>query len=514
MVLDIEISAQNGQGEGTMMEFIKQHMASILQPFADHVDALHRAHNELVNDFKAAEERATNRQKQLNEQKDLIKGLRDDLDSTSDQADATQTALKKTNEEKDALETAHRNTQTHLEAVEKHLHATADSLQTLTHAHQGSQEAIENLKAGLAKTDANIAKKMGPGIQKLRADLDELTSAHKATSLLLKKTADLSEGTRGEFQTHLKNSEQEQFKNKEAFATTNSHITYLTTMLEEMKKRYQTQTDLYRATNAMVGPMGTQMAEMQHKQEGMHGQQKETMSNVASLDGRVKALDKKLAELMALFGADQDNKAPNLTGDVKYLHEKAKEFINNFEDLEQTTKKQEEDLQQGDRRTTALESGQSRLWQVVRKLEEFIGAERQPSIEPKQELGARAMLRFQQAVQQVSITAKQKAMKTKLEDHDRKFEKTHSDLQTTNEELEATEQRVATLESDLAATINDVMKLKNGLDLTQEYWAGLRNGLRETHKNVAVENKMLPSSPARPATSTLPKIEKGALTAR
>merc|ERR1711879_857877 len=79
-------------------------------------------------------------------------------------------------------------------------------------------------------------------------------------------------------------------------------------------------------------------------------------------------------------------------------------------------------------------------------------------------------------------------------------------LHGTGKDVEIAGGRMDSLEKDLTCARGDVSKLRETLDLTQEYWKGLTKGFRQTHRSVAVENEMFSSKGA--IGTTLPALTK------
>jgi len=362
-----------------------------------------------------------------------------------------------------------------------------------------------------------VSKKVQPTIKKLKKELDDLAAAHKDIEHLLKSTAPIGERARQEVQSLAQACEQDQARTREQLASLNSSNTQLLATLKELKDRWQTSTDLYRSTNAMVAPIGTQIAELQNFLQVLQGQQRSAASGMSALQGQIATVAEavqKLKQEGSAFGS------VNVQNEIKTLHATAGEHASNLGSLEQTTKTQQGLLQKADSRAMALEEGQAKLFELTRKLQEEIGTEQTLADGPREsapnDIKELAVLRFQQAVHNISIKMKQAQLKLQVEETGSELEQTKSQLHRKAEELTATEARVASLESDLAATQEMVSTLKSGLDQTEAHWKGLRNGFRETHRTVAIENRMLPHVGSnRPSTTPgLPDIRHSPLTPR
>merc|ERR1712039_900350 len=84
------------------------------------------------------------------------------------------------------------------------------------------------------------------------------------------------------------------------------------------------------------------------------------------------------------------------------------------------------------------------------------------------------------------------------------FQAQEAEMVKTNKALHSTGKD---LEKSLTCVRGDVSKLRDTLDLTQEYWKGLTKGFRQTHRHVAVESDIF-SSKGAVGTAQLPALTK------
>jgi len=126
-----------------------------------------------------------------------------------------------------------------------------------------------------------------------------------------------------------------------------------------------------------------------------------------------------------------------------------------------------------------------------------------PSPDPAAGKNMAALMKFQSAVNAMSIKERQREFKKRMDNHDEDLALHTKKLQEHKHELDIKGQRVTMLEQNVANTNKLVDELKAGLELTEEYWKGLSGGFRDTHKSVNVTNELLPPK----ANFTLPSLQ-------
>merc|ERR1712203_114912 len=84
------------------------------------------------------------------------------------------------------------------------------------------------------------------------------------------------------------------------------------------------------------------------------------------------------------------------------------------------------------------------------------------------------------------------------------FEKTNAEFERMNLELDGVGGRVHCLEATQTEFERQLSQLNDGLGVSQEYWKGLTQGLKDTHRSIAVDGEMLPQKGTH--TTSLPAL--------
>lgn len=502
------------KGELTMMDFIKKHMGEILRPFAEHVDQLHKAVDQLGTDLEATDASVTEAHDQLNRHTKVLGEIRQDLDTTTDRSLKTQAGLEKTNAEKALLEADHTETKLQLGRVNAR---TIDTVAHMEKLQTQSDETAANLgkvKTGLASTDAHIKNDLEPSMHNHTEELQSLEANQQATAKLLAEVKNYGQNTHEEFNTFVDARERLNRKDQETFDHVHRQMAHLSTMLTETINRLNTHANHLKTTNATVRPMKAQIEDLINGQQVLQLQHRDTSVQVNDIRGILDGCEAEVKQLKQFMGASQQGE--NVHETISNMGAVLKKHATALGDINEVVKRHDDMVGGLDRRIPKLERGVAHLETQVKGLQDQVGIEAPPppamSAAPSgggdRELpgamqGMAALMKFQAAVNTVSIRERLKQYKMRIDNHDRDFESTNSRLQDTKRELEVKGQRVAVLEKELAMTNKLVDELKAGLELTEEYWKGLSGGFRETHKSINIEQALLPPK----AALTLPVLK-------
>jgi len=518
--LDVQVSRDRSHGETTMMDFISKHMGEILRPFAEHVDQLHKAVGSLGDELQENNEKTSDAHKQLSFHMNLLTELRNDLDRTTFQANTTQAGLEQTNLEKAALEADHKETKFNLGRVSLRLSDTMTHVEMLQGQVDKLLEALGNVEKDLANTNQHITTNLEPVLKKHGDDISKLEGDQEATAKLLTETKMFGEHAHREFLVHVEERAKLNRRDQETFDHIHGQMSHMSTMLNENISRVNTHANHLKTTNGLVRPLKSQVEELLNRTHVLQLQQRDTSTHVAHLQALLAQLDADHRDLKAKFGGE--DKGPNLHQSVADLEAKVKKHQNTLWNVEETIKDHNESRTQHDRRIDRLEDHTSILQQQTRGLQDQVGvdppaatpkavpqARSQPQTmvvpEPKSAKNMGALMKFQSAVNQMSVKERLREYKKRLDGHDQDLAGHIKKWQDQKFEMELKGQRVSVLEKDLANANKVIDELKAGLELTEEYWKGLSGGFRETHKTVNINNELLPS-PTK-GSVTLPSLQ-------
>eukprot|EP00747_Dinoflagellata_sp_TGD_P087504 gnl/TRDRNA2_/TRDRNA2_163651_c0_seq1.p1 gnl/TRDRNA2_/TRDRNA2_163651_c0~~gnl/TRDRNA2_/TRDRNA2_163651_c0_seq1.p1 ORF type:complete len:652 (-),score=180.81 gnl/TRDRNA2_/TRDRNA2_163651_c0_seq1:14-1900(-) len=208
----MSISSQNEVGSGGMMSFFRAHMTSILQPFADNVEELHKMVFNMTDTILELRTRIDANSSAISEQGAQLTGVRADLQSTSQLLASTKASLETTIAEKAELEAAVKNFQ----LVSKQTLSKVDTVSGLI------QHSIDELKSGHEKTGREIVK-----LQKMEKEVKSDISRNN----------DSAEKLKGKFEAIEKRSDKIEEALKSNKLSFDNHVVKAESLLEEQKER-------------------------------------------------------------------------------------------------------------------------------------------------------------------------------------------------------------------------------------------------------------------------------------
>jgi hypothetical protein len=115
-------------------------------------------------------------------------------------------------------------------------------------------------------------------------------------------------------------------------------------------------------------------------------------------------------------------------------------------------------------------------------------------------------LAAKKAVDSMSLLAKQKQAIATIEEHAVVIKEWTETLGMLTESKDDHGKRIEHLEIYRSENGGEVRKLRQGLELSQEYWKGLSNGLKETRRKVHMDNDFVPNARSLALNCTLPPL--------
>jgi len=524
--LDVHVSREKTKGELTMNDFIKKHMAEILRPFAERVDDLQKAVSTLGEDLLDNNEKTDDAHKQLAFHMKLLTELRSDLDRTTERAKLTQAGLEKTNAEKAILEADHRETKAKLERVNNRLTDTVAHLEKLQVDHNATADALGQTEQNLVKTNHHITKQLEPVLQRHGDEIGSLEQNQQSTAQLLGETKLFGERAHQEFLAHVDERAKLNKKDQETFVSINEQMAHMSTMLTENINRLNTHANHLKTTNALIRPLKSQVEELMNGTHVLQLQQRDNSTHIEHLQALGDQHEATLNQLRDKFG--RGDKGAGLYSVLEDLQAKVQKQQATLMDVEETVRGHTESRASNTKRIEQLERSTGVLQQQTKTLQDQVGVDAPapsmqmpmpmpmpqpvakdvaqpliPSPDPAAGKNMAALMKFQSAVNAMSIKERQREFKKRMDNHDEDLALHTKKLQEHKHELDIKGQRVTMLEQNVANTNKLVDELKAGLELTEEYWKGLSGGFRDTHKSVNVTNELLPPK----ANFTLPSLQ-------
>lgn len=540
------VSDEVGLGEGTMSDFINQHMQNILQPFAEHVDQLHRSVDLLETDLQVTTDTANANKADIASHAALLAGLRSDLDGTTRRGHATQQSLEQTIKEKALLEADHQQSKARISAAEDKIRTLVWNVETLDRCTQDLRASLDKVTAAQSATEANLARDVYPTLAKHDAGISSVTHAHAATAQLLASTRAFAESIDREHKDFSRTCERQWRQDEEAFGHMNKTISDLSSALRENSNRIATHGDQVRTTNAKVRPLIVRIEQVEGLYQSVGEHRKEAIRDIAEMHERLSAQKEMIDKIVEKFGEDDPRKAKNIFDSVQKMSEQLTKHSQQLDRMDTTTRSTGKKVDEVDERSMQQGERHDDLVRRTVKVEDILGVDHHtfdgsvpstpmasgmtprgstsgrhaggmipasPSRNTRAtshniQFGMGMPLSVERNMKEWSISTGQKHAVRRIDATATAVAKTHAKLEQAITEHSNTEERVQTLEEELSLTNDMVAKLSASLDLKQEYWQGLSKGFRDVHRTVVVDNEMLPARSN--LASTLPVLGKTA----
>jgi len=351
-------------------------------------------------------------------------------------------------------------------------------------------------------------------------------AALKATAQLLAATKRFSEDAHDEFKGFVEATEKKDRKNKEQFERTDERITHLSTMLTETINRLNTHANHLRTTNGAVRPLQEHFDKMATSQHQMTNTQRDHGAALDRLQRGVDLIHLHIDEMTGKLGKSDSGKGVrDVYEEVLRLKTTVEHHSTTMSVMESNVNGAVQALPNHDKRLLLLEQGNDHNHDQIKHLQNTIGVEKKevpppPPLKQEEQVvqtravplpkriikeGPDIMKRkaFIDVVNQVSMRERQKQYKDRLEEQGNQLENVQKGLNETNKELhDKMGLRVKMLEAKMNNLVPTVDQLKNGMELTEEYWKGLSHGLRESHKMVAVDKELIKEHKEQPRSTS------------
>lgn len=470
----MEISTDTAHGHDSMTAFIRRHMSSILQPFADHVDDLHKAVSQVKANVADIDSRTSTNTEQLRQHQELFKDMQSYQRKIANDVSTLESELKKTNREKAELEADHRETQARVNAHNDRHNEADKKMQAMENRVNDVVHQQEQFMQDRAVMDDKILNKLEPTLERLSGSLASLDHAHGETAQLLQATKIYSERRGNDLDAFIKAYELQHSRDQKSFVEVSRHVSELGAHLKVTNQKMQTNADHHKTINKILGPLKAQVEQMEDAQKSLQTQQDDNSRHVTDIWMRFQSLCSTTDDLTKRQWKNEETvkRLMRLQDVVTNMHELVTKNANTIKELSKVSDSHVEFISKADTRATSIENNTDDLRaQTARLMVKFTNfeagwAESQPAQRQRasNEFGSQA----------------------------RRFQDIESRLQKSSGDIGNVVARLRSLEKESAAANEQVAKLSIGMDLTQEYWKGLSNGFRETHKSVVVDNEMLP----------------------
>lgn len=594
----MSLSDQTGMGEDSMMSFFRSYMTSILQPFAENVEELHKVVTNNAQNVNDLGGRIDSTLLTFDEFRETIAGVRADLDPVIPRVDATQALLDTTIADKASLQGDFEASKMKISELEVRMAEAQTSIEELQKSLKDTRCRVGKCVDEQAKTDRELLR-MQANTERLPSEIAALSSAHENTSQSL-SSAKVSlqnsiEHLQANSKARAKDHKDLQTKLEESMDSIESRFRPLDERHEEVKRHLQSHQDMHKIHDAAVEALQERLK----AHDGGHEEHRDKINkiDVALTDHNVRAVEtgenvRKVIQIMEEAAQETRdsisgvvNQILDLASSIKQLQERVhividkndeKDFIQLLQEdmelasarcerldklmgLEPLTKENlneeagvvfvggvmltSEQLAEFKQQFKDLDKdgsgniGKNDIVELLKSLghedppmdiideiladldtdnsgevscDEFCVLMAKMS-GPDGKVDVDKM--YRRKSEGKSLEAAQRELFSMVPQHAERIHEHKVIIDKEQTKLIQTDQRVHSIEKDYLELLNEVRKLREGLDLNQEYWKGLSRGLKETKKNVHKEGEgeMLPSATrlrnalppltARPATA-------------
>eukprot|EP00440_Ansanella_granifera_P052971 gb/GFBE01057430.1/.p1 GENE.gb/GFBE01057430.1/~~gb/GFBE01057430.1/.p1 ORF type:complete len:533 (+),score=146.66 gb/GFBE01057430.1/:1-1599(+) len=493
--LALEVSDKTGMGEETMMSFIHQHLASILQPFADHVDQLHSAVEKLGSDLADTTAKADRHGQLLQENDLVVRAVKADLDGTKRRANEAkehhQTQLDELAARISALEVELPKARADTSALDDRHRQTHGKVLDLEQELKGAELSISRIMLDLEQADERLAQKQQAAIEQLRAETVKLATMHQGLSQALSKVEKQADKNRSELDTFLEQYRRQRKKDDKSFKDINATTSSLNSKLEHSDVQAKTQAAYAEVLKEDLTTLQRRHEQTMRMQTVQERQQKESNEQQAAFHERLNVLKGDIQNVMEALGLIEG--AANLVETVKSLTQTVDGNVVSIGKLDEESQQHFKQAEQASYRLDELDKVEPRLQKADQEMNEklskrldhlyeLIYQNEQKDNDQREMVLSEATARAQAHVKYMA----------KFDEQAEENAKVSTLLQKLDTGLDATDVRVGALEVRFPPVEDQLSKLGGSMNLTQEYWKGLTRGFQETHRKVAVDKEILP----------------------
>lgn len=496
--LRVEVSDQNGMGEDTMGEFVREHLASILRPFADHLDQLHRSVASLGDRLQETALVANDNTAELGNQARLATGFRRDLARLGQQLEDAHGGLEALRGDRDALRGDLDGARAELRALELEHRGTADAVTASQQEIKGASLRIDRLN-GLCMDIGPICEKkvaaLGDVLRQERRE--ELETSRKAAEALAQGLADSRREAQEGLQKLKELMERRGREDRKRLDQLESAANRLDVLAKNNKEHIESQGVRSDAIKKTLSECQSRVDQALKAQAALEGRQSNTSSDVKDIKMRLEQTAASVKMLVENLGLTEGAKMGSIYDNIRELKDSTRQAHKGIEVVETKLRGQSARLTSEAQRTDLLERGLGEAREMLQRDDERIRA-LQAAVNQSEEED-----RLEAERKEAQLAAERKAVADRLGALEGGLASAGGQIQRQREDLDAATARVRGVEDSLSSTGEQVAKLGNSLDLTQEYWKGLAKGFRDTHRTVAVDNTLLPTPPPPPLGTRL-----------
>jgi len=571
--------AENGNGESSMMDYVRNYMMGILTPYATSVDELRTSVANIADDVVVTLKTTAEHGELLQKHKKIIAGLRSDVNGSMDRISKLESELEITNEQKAALASDHETVKRHVAKLDERLDQAHEHLTKLDQGLTDTDVRLGKLNEVQSQFKRVLGEDVQPALQTAVTDLACLDNAHKrATNLLYEVKASLDnniqdhKGLAQKFEAECENNTGNLSDLDTKLRTVDTSVTEAHSQL---KSRLEHNREHDKAIQSLIRRLETQWSAHAHEKERQdladsrlteHDSQTHDMAKsidkllafekkfssrrdltesvdelssiLAERTAEIKRLKDELATLATKLGNEEGRilslEAGFQQGEVRFGRLEKSVGISKMSIPEKSTMALREVFMKFDKDGTGIittaglsdvmiQLGMAPSEEFLTQMVDWVDSDGSGVIEfsefcsmmgdilgPDGDVDPKK-LTPEYAIESMSLKAKNKSNGLTIVEHTEQIRTHHQDIeQLKGLDLKSNLQKLWT---EQATTNRQLEKLRQGLELTQEYWKGMTKGLRETKMTAKQEGERMQKSnkiyEKGTNTPTLPAIAQG-----
>lgn len=494
-----------GGAEYSMKVFIQEHMTSILEPLADHIQELHHELEGMLEDIRQLNGKADKSLEVLGDHDRRLLTLAASIARNSEDLNLTKAGL---NDLGEALAVARNGD----EEVQAALRRTEGQVQALASVGKELRKSMEELEGRNRQLQLQVSESsvlhlgFSDRLSEVKSMYEGLGQRHLDTIKHLQHVKQAEDDTQENLKRHIAASERQRKDDGRSFTLLDQRTKTLETMLIQTDHTQQKQArtikrisdDMQQCTRAIEEATGGETTRAPTPQPVQSAQPRDLARSRTEMVGpRVAKLEESLTNLERAQATDRNTVLSSLTGLRELVEKNTADISRNTSNLESTTQ------------------AERMLERRVHKLEEWA-----QEVDKKQHDVQRQADKTDHDVRPLFGAVKELENKIdQLQIVDDLASRRQDGLE---KELQATAEAMEQLEGELDATNSVVTKIGTRLELAHEYFQGLGKGFQDTHKKVCTgsdgmmpprttQRKILPDlpgglapTPSRPASVARP----------
>jgi len=462
-----------------VQDFVRLHMMSILQPFAERVHELQAQVEQLAEELASAHSAADGHGGRLEQVEQQLSTLQEASVQGGERVEKSLAELASLKKEKSRLEGNHEMTKASVGKTKEMLTQMASSMEALQKSLADSEGRIGALERGLPEVEERINGTVDNRLDRQGRVCKELNEKQAEMHKTCQQAKALSESTSAALKEIMSANGQKLEEDFHSLAGLSERVAELEAGLQGVDEHVQGHTEAFKATEREIAHLRTwsgQLAELRELQR----QQAEGLAPLAGQSARLEKLEADFAQV--LENAVGERELQN--GEIGALEQRVQKNIADIVRWRDEQKAQCDIISTAGKRLQDLETGQGHLAGRAEACEEELQG----------------------------IAAWRQSAARALDSHGCALDVLRADLSKAQDKVNGASTGLQGLRSELTSDREVLSKLNSRIEMCCTYFNGLGKGLQDTHRQiVSGESGLLPP---KPSGTVLPAIPRGPKTPR